>query len=187
VRALWMQHLLDAGALRRQDIGYTPGFHDILFGNILFITRGQIVAAWILAGAVVLAVIAMFKELVFFTFDEETASVFGVRTSLLYYGLLIALGLAVVAAMRSLGVVLASALLILPGASARCWSNRIGWVTIISAVLGTTALAAGLLLSIYLRYLSPGAVIVLTLCAVFLMSLGARRLRRRLTTRIESK
>lgn len=178
LRAVWLQRLIEAGSVQREQIGYTPSFHDILFGNILFITRQQVIAAWILAGVIVLAVVAFFKELVFFTFDEETASVFGVRTNLLYYGLLICLGLAVVAAMRSLGVVMASALLILPGASARCWSNRIGWVTVLSAILGTTGLMAGLLLSIYLRHFSPGGVIVMTLCAIFLVSFLARHARR---------
>ena len=83
-------------------------------------------SAWVAWGVAVLVtalVAALFKELVFFTFDEEAATVFGVRTGALYYGLLACLGVAVVAAMRSLGVILATGLLILPGAIARCWSS----------------------------------------------------------------
>jgi zinc transport system permease protein len=179
LRSHLMEQMLQSGAITRSEIGYTPSFHNILFGNILFITQDQILVAWILAILVTVGVILFFKELVFFVFDEETAGVFGVRTSLLYYALLVALGLAVVTAMRSLGVVLASSLLILPGVSARCLSNRIGRVVFLSVLVGVVGLVAGLLIAIQLRFASPGAVIVLTLCALLIVCLFVRGLRRR--------
>ncbi len=177
-RGRLLDWLIATGRLQRGQIGYTPGFHDILFGNILFISRQEVILAWLMAAAVVAFVAGLFKELVFFAFDEEAARVFGVPTGALYYGLLVLLGLAVVVAMRSLGVILAAGLLVLPGASARLLSGRIGWVTVLSAVVGVAGLTVGLFLSIYLRFLSPGPVIVLTLAGIFALSYAARRLRR---------
>lgn len=183
VRSGIIKAMMASGQLTRGQIGYTPSFETLLFGDVLFVTPAEVIATWVLAIVVVAAVIALFKELVFFAFDEETAKVFGVRTTLLYYGLLVFLSLAVVAAMRSLGVILAAALLILPGAAARFWSQRIGYVTIISVLLGVGGLVAGFFLSIYLRYLSTGPVIVLTLGLVFAGSYLASVLRVRLRRR----
>ena len=166
IRQHWLDQLLRAGQLTRAEVGYTVGFHNILFGDILSLGPAETIAAWALAAIVILWMAALFKELVFFAFDEETATVFGVRTSLLYYGLLVLLGLAIVAALRGLGVILASALLVLPGASARSLSNRVGVVTFLSAAIAVLGLAGGFLLSLWLDYLTPGPVIVLTLCVL---------------------
>jgi zinc transport system permease protein len=161
----------------------TASFESILFGSIFFIARMDVWTAWILAIVVVALVLLLFKEMVFFAFDEETAAVFGVPTTMLYYGLLTCLGLAIVVAMKSLGVILASALLILPGASARFWSRRIGVVTFLSALISVGGLAGGLLLSIALRNVPPGAVIVLTLTGIFVLSYAVQAVRRAMARR----
>lgn len=179
VRGRVLEWLIATGRLARGEVGYTPSFHEILFGNIFFIGRGEIILAWVLAAAVVVAVALLFKQLVFFAFDEEAAAAFGVRTGALYYGLLVFLGLAIVAAMRGLGVIMASALLVLPAAAARLWSDRIGRVTWIAAGIGVGGVAGGLLLSIALRHVSPAAVIVLVLLGIFAGSGLARAVRRR--------
>jgi ABC-type Mn2+/Zn2+ transport system permease subunit len=149
---------------------YTPSLHSILFGDIFFLKPAEIWAMWILAAAVIALTIGLFKELVFFTFDEEAARAFGVRTGLLYYGLLIVLALAVVAAMRSVGVILATALLILPGASGRMWANRVGWMAVASVLIALGGVVAGFFLSLRLQFLSTEPVIVLVLCALFVLS-----------------
>ncbi len=183
VRGHLLEQLVSAGKLQRGQMEYTPSFHDILFGNILFIQRDEVYFACALAALVLAGVVAFYKELVFFAFDEEAARVFGVPTTALYYALLVLLGLAVVVAMRSLGVILASALLILPGASGRMLSSRVGRVMLLSAALGVAGLVGGLFLAIYFRFLSAGAVIVLTLCAIFAASYGCRCARRRFRRR----
>ena len=151
-----------------------PGLETLLFGNMVLIRTEELVAACVLAGATVVFIVGLFKELAFMAFDEETATVFGVRTGLLYHTLLVLLGLAIVAAMRSMGVILASALLILPGATARLWSNRIGVVTAVSAALGVAGPVGGFFLTLWLTSvkvdLSPEPVIVLTLFAAFAAS-----------------
>ena len=177
VRAQALQWLVEAGRLTRGEIGYRPDWEPILFGNIFFIDRHEVWLVWGLAAVVAVALAATFKELVFFTFDEETAEVFGVRTRLLYYGLLTLLALAIVAAMRSLGVVLATGLLVLPGAAAKCWSRQIGRVTLISTLIAVVGVTAGLVLAVWLGKYSPGPIIVLTLVLAFAVSsvVGRRR------------
>jgi ABC-type Mn2+/Zn2+ transport system permease subunit len=182
LRQHWLEQLISSGQVTRTDVGYTVGFHSILFGDILSIGPAETVAAWALAGVVILWMGMLFKELVFFAFDEETAKAFGVRTNLLYYGLLVLLGLAIVAALRGLGVILASALLALPGASARSLSNRVEMVTLLSALIAVGGLVAGFMISMWLDYLTTGPVIVLTLCVIcglcYGLGKGLRRRRR---------
>jgi zinc transport system permease protein len=175
--------LISQGRLSRGQLGYTPLFEQILFGDILFMTAHEAVVAWILALLVLAAVAAFFKEIVFFALDEETARVFAVPTEAIYYIFLAVLSLVIVLAMRSLGVILASALVILPGATARLWSNHIGWVTAISAGVGTAGLVAGLMLSISLGRYSPGPLIVLTMTSMFAASILFNALRSRIRRR----
>ncbi|MFP4106143.1 MAG: metal ABC transporter permease [Phycisphaerae bacterium] len=177
VRGLLLDRMLASGQLSPGELGYTPGFHHILFGNILFVTTAEVWIAGILAGLVLVGMLLLFKELVFFAFDEETSQVFGVPAGLLYFLLLILLALAVVAAMRTLGVILASALLVLPGASARYWSNRIGWVVAVSVLVGVLSLVVGLLLAVVIKKLSPGPVIALMLVVAFIFSYLFHRVR----------
>jgi len=186
LRAQWVDHLIRTGRIARGELGYTPDIKPILFGNILFISPADAWVAWGVAVLVTVLVAALFKELVFFTFDEEAATVFGVRTGALYYGLLACLGVAVVAAMRSLGVILATGLLILPGAIARCWSGRIGRVLVLSAAIGAVGMIAGFFLSIWISEradVSVGPVIVLTLVVLFVVSCAVRGVRQRLRRR----
>jgi zinc transport system permease protein len=179
LRSWWLSRLIASGAVRRRDVGYTPGIHSLLFGDILMVRAVDAAVAWALAAAVAALMAATFKELVFFAFDEEAAAVFGVRVRLLYYGLLVFLGVAVVAAMRSLGVILASALLVLPGAAARFWCRTIGRLVAFSAAAAVAAMAGGFFLAIWLARASFGPVIVLTLFAVFVLSWALSGLRRR--------
>jgi zinc transport system permease protein len=186
-RVKLISDLMADGKLLRTHLGYTPMFEQILFGDILFMSEYEVVVAWLLAAIVILAVVAFFKEIVFFVFDEETAQVFGVSTATVYYGFLVVLSLAIVLAMRSLGVILASALVILPGATARLWSHRIGWVVVISAGTGVGGMAAGFGLSVWLGRYSPGPLIVLTMTLGFAGSMVANAVRARLRKAAGSK
>lgn len=170
LRAMWLRRMLAAGETVPPGVGYTPSIHEMLFGNILFAPPLDVCIAWGLAIVVTVLVVCLFKELVLFTFDDEAAKVLGVRTGMLYYGLLVCLGLAVVAAMRSLGVILAGALLVLPGACARYWARRIGWAVAISALIAVGGVTVGLFLAIWFGRVSPAPVIVLTLFAAFVFS-----------------
>ncbi len=177
LRNEWINRLLAAGKITRTELGYTPSLHDLLFGNILSIAADELWVVSMLAAVGILAILAVFKEMVFLSFDEEAAGVFGVRTGALYYGLLVLLGLTIVAAMRLLGVILCSALLVLPGAAANFWSRRIGRVLIASLAAGIGSVPAGILISIWLGYVSTGPLIVLTLCVIFAASALLGRLR----------
>jgi ABC-type Mn2+/Zn2+ transport system permease subunit len=157
--------------------GPAVDLHALLFGSILAIRPSEIWIGFGLAGIVAAAVLVSFKGLVFFSFDEEAAEVFGVPVRILYYGLLIALALTIVLAMRLVGVVLASALLIVPGATAVLLSRRIVKVVLLSLLVGVGCTLGGLIMAIWLRDVSSGASIVVVLCAVFALAYLWNRLK----------
>jgi len=179
VRAIWFQRLRETGRLDYLTLGYTPPLHSLLFGDVLSIPAEELPVVWAVCLIIFLGVMVVYKGLVFFAFDEEGAGVSGVRTSLLYYGLLVALAVSIVAAMRFLGVILATALLILPGATANLWSKRIERILVLSIAFGVGGVVSGIFLAIRLEGLSTGPVIVLVLCACFAASYTTALLRRR--------
>ena len=91
-----------------------PDLNSYLFGNVLSIRQVDI-AFMLIGGGLVLALMALlYKELVLLAFDPDMARVVGVPTRRLYYLLLAMIGLTVVICLRTLGIILVTALLIIP-------------------------------------------------------------------------
>lgn len=150
-----------AGAMHAR--GETPGFgvESVLFGSVLGVRWGD--AA--LAGVVVIGELGVLwwwrRGLVFWAFDEVGAASFGVRTMVVRSMLLVLLALAIVVTMRLAGVVLVTALLVLPGATALRCSTRWWPVVSLSAAFGVLGVAVGLVLSFEFDW-QPGPAIVLS-------------------------
>lgn len=106
------------------------------------------------------------RPLTFWAFDEPAAEAFGVRTRLAHAVLLALLGLATVTAMRLAGVVIASALLILPGAAALKLSTRLAPVLAMSLTIAVVGVLGGLVLSFELSW-PPGPSIVIVLAGIY--------------------
>ncbi|HOC90730.1 MAG TPA: metal ABC transporter permease [bacterium] len=155
---------------------YTVDLFGYLFGNILAVTSGDIIAVAAM-GAVVLGVVALFfKEFIVMCFDEEYGRALKLPMDALRYALLGAIAVTVVMSMKVIGIVLISALLVLPAATARMWFNDYRAVIAASMVYTFFTVIGGLFASYYLN-ISSGSSIVLLGAAVFLLS-GAVRPRR---------
>ena len=149
-----------------------------LFGNILAVTETDLFITTAL-GAVVLLVLGLFhKELLFLAFDEEMAQVVGLPVRFLYYLLLSVMALTVVIAIKVVGIVLVSALLVLPGATSLQLTKNIVPMVALSVLCGLVSTLSGLYLS-YTFNLASGATIVLTGTVLFGLALMASPRRRR--------
>lgn len=146
---------------------YNPPWESILFGSIFNVGLPEMVIAAGLAVGVLLLCASVYKELLFFTFDETASRVFGVRTTVLRYLLLAMLCIVVVVSIRLVGLILVSALLIVPGAAALLLSRRMRSVLWLSALVGVLGSAGGLTLSLVAGELSPGGCIVAVLSAIY--------------------
>jgi manganese/iron transport system permease protein len=140
-------------------------FSHILFGNVLAVTFADVFLMLVLTLITLVLLFIFHKELELTSFDPTHARVIGLSSDKMRYLLLLLLALTVVSAIQVVGVVLTSALLITPAASAALLTQRLSrmmfvaiWLSIISSVIG-------LYLSFYAN-VSSGAAIVLT-CTFF--------------------
>jgi len=147
--------------------GYTPPWESILFGSLFNVGVEGMWTALIMAGVVLVTCALLFKELTFFAFDETVSRVFGVPTGVLHYLLMVLLALVIVVSIQLVGLVLVSAMLIVPGAAALLLSRRMGSVLVLAAAIGVGGSFGGLMISLTVGTLSPGACIVGVLCVVF--------------------
>jgi zinc transport system permease protein len=160
--------------------GYTADLVSYLFGSILAVTPTDL---YIMSGValVIIVVIALFfKELLASSYDRDLARTSGIPEGFFFYLLLGLLSLGIVVSIKLVGIILVSALLVLPAATALQWSRRYGTVLALSIVFGLTYTLGGLIFS-YLINIPSGAAIVLggTVCfllSLFISPLGRKRL-----------
>ncbi len=149
-------------------ISMTNSFRDlshILFGNILGVTREDLLLI-VIASAITLGLLALLhKELELTSYDPIHAHAIGINADRLRYVLLFLLALTVVTGIQVVGVVLTSALLVTPAAAAALLTTRLSWLMGLATVFAVSAGVIGLYFSYYAD-VSSGAAIVLT-CTVF--------------------
>jgi manganese/zinc/iron transport system permease protein len=128
---------------------------------------------YLLSGLALLSlvvVLALYKEFRLLAFDSEFARVGGWPVFALDWLLLALVALTVVIGLPAVGVILMAALLIIPAAAARFWTDRLGILLVLAAVFGMFAGVAGTLISAAYD-VATGPAIVLAAAVVFLVSL----------------
>ena len=151
--------------------GYAGSLTQFLFGSITGIPDEDVLTV-ILTGLALLIVVSAFrKELVAVSLDRETARASGLPVTMLDLGLYIAVALAVVISIQTIGNILVLALLVTPAATARLLTDRLGHMMILAPVLGMSAAVIGLYLSWSIDAgLPTGGTIVLVSTAGFLLA-----------------
>jgi len=132
--------------------GVLAGYENLLFGDFLGITRGQV----LLLAVVTLLALAFFtivgRPLLFASVDEQIARASGVPVRALALAFLLALGLAVAATAQITGVLLVFALLVAPPATAQQITSRICASLVLSVVLAVMITWVGLALAYFYDY-----------------------------------
>ncbi len=144
--------------------------NHFLFGNILSVSTAEVRDTSLIAGLVLLVVVLLYKELLFYTFDPTGAKAVGLPVNWLNFGLMVLIALTVVASMKAVGVVLVLSLLITPGATAYLLVPRLHQVMFLGAILGVISSIAGMYLS-YFYNLPSGPAIVLVVSGLFVLAL----------------
>jgi ABC-type Mn2+/Zn2+ transport system permease subunit len=157
---------------------YNVDLFGYLFGSVLAVTQEDLWLSLGLGVGVLLTVGLFFKELLFVTFDPEMAQVSGLPASALYVLLLSLMALAIVLSIKVVGIILVSALIVIPAAAAYQLTEDFRWMMLLAVVIGNLSAVIGLFLSYELDTAS-GATMVLTATAVFLLSAAASPRRRR--------
>lgn len=156
--------------------GYVGHLETYLFGNILAMSN---LDCWLMGGlAVMIWLIGLgtWRWVWQWTFDEELAKASGVPADAIRYGFLLAIAGLVVLAIKIVGVLLVTALLILPGATATLTARRSALIAVLSVGSASACTVAGLLGSN--RWdVPPGPVIVLMAFVLFVVAFLSRQFR----------
>ncbi|MGH7324992.1 MAG: metal ABC transporter permease [Candidatus Rokuibacteriota bacterium] len=147
---------------------------QVLFGNILSVPTGELAALAVVAAVVTLVHIVFRKEFVFVAFDYETAAAQGVRARLWHLLLYLTLGVAIAFAIRSAGVLVTFALLVVPALAARLMVAHLRALFWTAIALGTLGVPLGVLVAFVLD-LPTGAAISLTLVLLAGVALVVQR------------
>ncbi len=142
---------------------------QILFGDILGVTSSDVWHTLIITGIILLLTKLFYKELEFYTFDPLGAKACGLPVNLLYFGLVCAITLTIVASMQTVGVLLVMSLLAGPAITAYLLVKELSQMMVLGALIGAVSSVIGMYLSYYFD-LPSGAAIVMVIFAFFLLA-----------------
>lgn len=156
--------------------GFNLDLFGYLFGNVLAISKEEVWASS-LALAVLVALALFYQEFVFLTFDPESAKASGVQVRRLDAVMAVLTAVTVVVGMKVVGILLISALLVIPAAAALQVARSFREALVISASLAAVSGLCGLVAAYYFDW-PPSGTIVLMSGLFFLLLFLARHYRR---------
>ena len=145
---------------------YNGDVFGYLFGDILAVTNSDVFTLAGVAAAVLLCVYVFYKELLFFSFDEEGARVSGIPVDFIYFLLLTLITASIVASIKVVGIILAVAFLIIPASAALLLTRKFKSVMGIAVAISLVSVVVGFVFS-YTLNVASGAAIVVTASVIF--------------------
>lgn len=155
--------------------GYNVDLLSFLFGNILSIRGEEVAIAAVLCLGVILLVTLYYHELFAISFSDELARVSGIRTSFINSILVLLTALSVVLAMKLVGVMLISSLLIVPAAGALQLARGFKACIALAALQGCSSVVIGIILSIMFNLPASASIVIINLL-FFAAACTARRI-----------
>lgn len=156
----------------------TVDLQSYLFGDILGVSRGDLVTIVVLALLVAVVVAALYRPLLYTSFDPVVAQASGIRATFVDDMLLVLLSLTIIVSLQSVGIILVAALLVTPAAAAAQLTRRFVPMLLLSGAFGVVSSVGGLYLSYELGSAS-GATIVLLATLLFFGAIAVSALVRR--------
>lgn len=170
--------LFGLGVLMALSPDTPAGVSELLFGDILGLTTGDVVVAAALTAVVVAALAVLHPRLLAVTFDRDAARVLGVRLGTTDTLLIVLIALATLICVQALGNLFVAAVLVAPAAVARLWGRRVVPSMLLAVAVAVLSGIAGLYLSFHAN-VAAGASIAAVTVVVYLLAVTASRLRGR--------
>lgn len=159
------------GIVQQMQDGHAAGLEGFIYGKTASMTKQD---AMLIATVALLALgvtVAFFKELSILCFDEQFSRTQGLKPILLDWILMALVVIVSLAGLQAVGLVLVVALLVIPPAAARFWTDKLSWLLVISGSIGGASGLLGGALSAIVPKLPSGAIVVLTAAAFFSISM----------------
>ena len=159
------------GVIQKMGTGSAAGLESFIYGKTasMLASDAQLIA--LAAAAVAIVCALLFKEFALLCFDEVYARSEGWPTFLIDLIMMALVVIVTVIGLQAVGLILIIALLIIPAAAARFWTNRLLVMVIASSVIGAISGMLGASLSALIPRLPAGAIIVVVASALFLISM----------------
>ena len=161
------------GVIQKMSKGSAAGLESFIYGK----TASMLISDAYLIGAVALLALVtcalLFKEFTLLCFDQDYAGSQGFPVATLDVLLMTLVVLITVIGLQAVGLILVIALLIIPPAAARFWTDSLHSMALVAAAMGALGSAFGAALSAVIPKLPAGAIIVVTYSVLFLLSLLA--------------
>jgi len=150
--------------------GFSIDIFSFLFGSVLLVSTENVIGILGMCAAILITLIIGYKKFMYITFSEEQARVSGIRVEKLNYLLIAIAGITVVTSMQLVGVLLVSALFVIPNVTAMMFKRSFKQTIILSMSFSVFSTVAGILIS-YPLDIAPSGMVVLLAITLFIGSL----------------
>ena len=141
--------------------GFSVDLFSFLFGSILLISNEDTIMILGISAGIIATLTIMQKQFLHLTFNEEQAKLVGLRTTLLNYAFVVFASITVVTSMRLVGILLISALIVIPNISAMMFGKGFKKTVIISMIISVISVVSGILVSYFLNVAPSGTIVVI--------------------------
>jgi len=140
--------------------GFTIDIFSFLFGSILLVSVNDTILILALTGIILIVILLLYRQILYSTFNEEQAKVSGIPVEKINYLIVFMAGITVVTSIQLVGVLLISALFVIPNVTAIMYGKGFKQTAIISISFSIFSVVIGILIS-YIFDITPAGTIVL--------------------------
>jgi zinc transport system permease protein len=155
--------------------GFNVDLFSYLFGNILAITKNEAILSAVLSSVVLLIIYYFYWDLFSTTFDQEYAKTTGIRTNFINLLLTTLTAVTVVLSVKVVGIMLVSALIVLPAVTALQISKKFKTALILSGFLSIISVFLGITIS-FIFNLPSGATIIMLNAVFFALAFAYKKI-----------
>jgi zinc transport system permease protein len=139
-----------------------------LFGDILVIDSTEVWLSVVLAGSVLFVILLFYRRFMFMTFDRESALATGMKVNRFEALLTVLTAVTVVLGMKVVGLLLVSALLVLPSAAGLQLASSFKQAIILASLVSVFSVILGLVFAFYLDFPASGTIVLISAFFFFL-------------------
>ncbi len=154
--------------------GFSVDLFNYLFGSIVTVRQDDVFIILLTGILVLFTILAFYKELTYITFDEEAAKVGGIPTRFINTLLIVLAALTVSLAIPIIGILLISALIVIPVVTALQFRKSFLQTILYAEAISLFSVLTGIISSFYLNLPAGGAIVLISLL-LFVLSLLLKR------------
>ena len=141
--------------------GFSVDLFSFLFGSILLISQEDTIMILAISAGIIATLTILQKQFLHLTFNEEQAKLSGMRTTLLNYAFVVLASITVVTSMRLVGILLISALIVIPNITAMMFGKGFKKTVFISMSISVISVVSGILVSYFLNVAPSGTIVMI--------------------------